>query len=175
MRKDRKFDLSDRLSILRILFGLVWLIDAILKYEPSFWKGVSLLTFIRSRDAGEPHWLNIWFHFWYNLVALNPQLFAILIIIIESLIALSLVLGIARRLTYLLAMPFMFIIWAVGEAFGGPYVAGTTDINAGLIYVLLFYALYISDRFENPRWSLDSMINKQIKWWPKISQIGLDG
>jgi uncharacterized membrane protein YphA (DoxX/SURF4 family) len=158
---------SKRIASLRILFGLVWIVDAAFKFEPAFYRG--LLTFIMSKDAGEPTWLNFWFHTWYRFIGLNPTFFAALIIIIEVAIALSLLLGIARRINYLLAAVFMFLVWGVGEAFGGPYVAGTTDINAGFIYVLLFLLLYVADGLVAPSWSLDPLIEKHISWWSKIA------
>lgn len=164
---------SERISILRIVFSGVWIVDALFKYSPAFWKGQALLLFIKAKDAGNPSWLNPWFHFWYRLIGLNPEYFAILIIEIESVIALALLLGIARRLTYLLSIPFMFLIWGVGEAFGGPYVAGSTDINAGFIYVLVFIALYLCDIYQMPNWALDTFLNRRVKWWTNISGIGI--
>ncbi len=167
MALHNKLTLSKRLAALRISFGLIWCVDAALKFQPAFYKG--LLNFLMSKDLGEPTWLNGWFHFWYKLVAVNPSLFAFLILILEVLIAVSLIFGIARRLIYLISIPFCLLIWAVGEAFGGPYVAGTTDINAGLIYVLVFLFLYTVEGLTIPAWSLDNLISKHISWWSKIA------
>jgi len=164
-----KISLSKRIASLRILFGLIWLVDAAFKFEPAFFKGQALLIFIRSKDAGEPSWLNPWFHLWYRIFGFNPEFFAIVILVIELLIALSLLFGIARRLNYALAVPFCFLIWGVGEAFGGPYVAGTTDINAGFIYVMVFLLLYVLDGLTRPSWSLDPLITKRFAWWAKIA------
>jgi thiosulfate dehydrogenase [quinone] large subunit len=159
--------LAKRTASLRILFGIVWVVDAVLKFEPAFYRG--LLTFVMSKDAGEPGWLNPWFHAWYRIIGLNPTLFAIVIIIVEAFIALSLLFGIARRLNYIIAIPFMFLIWGVGEAFGGPYVAGSTDINAGFIYVIAFLFLYVMDGLTPPKWSLDPLITKRFAWWSVIA------
>jgi thiosulfate dehydrogenase [quinone] large subunit len=122
-----------------------------------------------SKDAGEPSWLNPFFNASYRIIGHNPTLFAIIILVIEVLIALSLLLGIARRLNYALAIPFCFLIWGVGEAFGGPYVPGSTDINAGFIYVMVFISLYILDGLSPPSWSLDNIISKRYSWWKKIA------
>jgi thiosulfate dehydrogenase [quinone] large subunit len=163
----KKTSLSKRVASLRILFGLIWAIDAVFKFEPAFYRG--LLTFVQSRGTGMPGWLNWWFHGWDRIIGFNPMLFAIAIIVIETLIALSLLLGIARRLNYLLAAFFMFLIWGVGEAFGGPYVAGSTDINAGFIYVVVFLLLYVADGLTPPSWSLDPWLSKRFRWWSKIA------
>ena len=159
--------LSKRVASLRILFGLIWAVDAAFKFEPAFYRG--LLTFIMSKDAGEPSWLNFWFHSWYHIIGWSPGFFTVIIIILEVLIAVSLLFGIARRLTYALAIPFCFLIWGVGEAFGGPYVAGTTDINAGFIYVVVFLFLYVADGLSAPSWSLDPLITKRFAWWSVIA------
>jgi thiosulfate dehydrogenase [quinone] large subunit len=159
--------LSKHIAAVRIGFGLIWAVDAVFKFEPAFYRGI--LALIKAKDAGEPSWLNPWFNAWYRIVGSNQHLFAIMILIIEVLISLSLVLGIARRLNYALAAVFSFLIWGVGEAFGGPYVSGTTDVNAGIIYVLVFVLLYFVDGPIPPSWSLDTFISERISWWHKIA------
>jgi uncharacterized membrane protein YphA (DoxX/SURF4 family) len=145
-------DPAKGLAIVRIAFGVVWLIDAVFKFEPAFYHGI--LGVVKAADAGEPGWLNPWFHAWYSLIGNAAGLFAVGIIIIESLIALSLLSGIARRTTYIGGAIFSFLIWSVAEGFGGPYVAGSTDIGAGIIYVLLFGLLYVVDTAKVPAYSL---------------------
>lgn len=153
--------------MLRIGFGVVWAVDAAFKFEPAFYRGI--LNTITAADAGEPSWLNPWFHAWFRIIGSNPQLFAVAIIIIESLIALSLLFGVARRLNYTLAIPFCLLIWSVSEGFGGPYVAGSTDIGAGLIYVFAFLLLYVLDGLTPPAWSLDTWLEKRIAWWHVVA------
>jgi thiosulfate dehydrogenase [quinone] large subunit len=158
--KDKK--LSKLFFIARIGFGIVWAIDAAFKYEPAFYH--NLLDSIKAKDSGEPHWLNPWFHFWYHLIGVNQGAWSVFIIIIETAIALSLLFGVARRLNYILGAVFSFLIWGVGEAFGGPYVAGTTDLNAGIIYVLLFIALYGFDMLVIPRYCLDKLVAQTLRF-----------
>jgi thiosulfate dehydrogenase [quinone] large subunit len=159
--------LSKRIAIVRILFGVIWAIDAAFKFEPSIYNNI--LTISQVADSGEPSWLNPWFNFWFWLMSSNQLLIGILVIIIEVAIAVSLLVGLARRLNYALAAVFSFLIWAVGEGFGGPYVAGKTDINAAIIYVIVFILLYVVDGVIPPSWSLDSLLTKRISWWHKIS------
>lgn len=35
------------------------------------------------------------------------------------------------------------VIWSTAEGFGGPYQAGSTDIGAAIIYVLVFACLVL--------------------------------
>jgi uncharacterized membrane protein YphA (DoxX/SURF4 family) len=158
---------SKRIALVRILFGLVWAVDAAFKFEPAFYNGI--LQRVKSADSGEPRWLNHWFNAWYNIIGANPHLFAIVIIIAETLTALSLIFGVARRLNYALGAILSLLIWTVAEGFGGPYVAGTTDIGAGFIYVVVFLLLYLADGLVKPSWSLDNNIKKRFHWWYIIS------
>jgi nitrite reductase (NO-forming) len=51
------------------------------------------------------------------------------------------------------------VIWTTAEGFGGPYKAGSTDIGAAIIYVIVFVGLFLSraglahgvDRWLTPR------------------------
>jgi uncharacterized membrane protein YphA (DoxX/SURF4 family) len=162
-----KLFISRRIAAVRILFGIVWVVDAAFKFEPAFYNGILQTT--QGADAGEPGWLNHWFNFWYHVISSNPHLFAVIIIIVETLTALSLLLGVARRLNYALGAVLSFLIWSVAEGFGGPYVAGSTDIGAGFIYVIVFLLLYVADSFVPPSWSLDPILEKHISWWHIIA------
>jgi uncharacterized membrane protein YphA (DoxX/SURF4 family) len=121
---------SKRLAALRIGFGLVWAIDAAFKLESAFYNGI--LNKIKATDSGEPSWLNPWFHAWYRIIGSSPHTFAIIVIIIELLITVSLLFGVARRLNYALAALFSLLVWTVAEAFGGPYVSGSTSATASI-------------------------------------------
>jgi thiosulfate dehydrogenase [quinone] large subunit len=162
-----KVYVSRRIAAVRILFGLIWAVDAAFKFEPAFYNGI--LQTVKAADSGEPSWLNHWFNAWYRIIGSNPHLFAIIIIIVEVLTALSLLLGIARRLNYVLGAILSFLIWSAAEGFGGPYVSGSTDIGAGFIYVVVFLLLYAADGLVAPSWSLDPLIEKHISWWHAIA------
>jgi nitrite reductase (NO-forming) len=55
---------------------------------------------VKSAAEGQPGWLHWWFHFWVNLVSPRPGFFAYMTAVIETLIAVALILGFARKLTY---------------------------------------------------------------------------
>ncbi len=166
--KNSSAHLSKHVAILRIVFGLIWGIDAAFKWQPAFKTG--FLDQIKGAGAGQPSWLGGWFNFWVRLLSHNPHLFAWLVTIIETLIALALILGIARRVTYLSAAVFSLLIWAVAEGFGGPYSATSTDIGTGIIYTIVFLSLYGLDRLSSKGvWSLDNYIAKQVPWWSVVA------
>ena len=93
---------------------------------------------------GQPSFLHGWFHFWITLQSGSPSLWPDLTGVAETAIALVLLLGVARRPGYLVGAGYMLLVWAVGEALGGPYTSGATDIGTGIIYTLLFLALFVS-------------------------------
>lgn len=160
--------LSKHVATVRIAFGLVWAVDAAFKWQPTFRDG--FLDLIKSAADGQPAWLHGWFNFWITLLSHNPHLFAALIAVIETLIALALVFGFARRATYLSAAIFSLLIWAVAEGFGGPYSKASTDIGTGIIYALVFFSLYGLDRLaQRSSWSVDSRLVRRFPWWAKLA------
>lgn len=160
--------LSKHVAALRIVFGVMWTIDAIFKWQPAFAKG--FMDQITSAAQGQPNWLNWWFSFWAHFLSHSPHLFAVLTAIIESLIALALLIGFARRTTYLSAAVFSLVIWGVAEGFGGPYTSASTDIGAALIYAVVFFALYGLDRLAvPPSLSVDNYIVKRVPWWAVVA------
>ncbi|HEV2403045.1 MAG TPA: DoxX family membrane protein [Candidatus Saccharimonadales bacterium] len=160
--------LSRHVAILRIAFGIMWAIDAAFKWTPTFRNG--FLDQVTSAAQGQPHWLNAWFHFWAQLLSHNPHLFAVLTAIVESLIAIALLSGLARRFTYLAAAVFSLMIWSIAEGFGGPYTAHSTDIGAAVMYAVVFFALYGLERLAvPPKWSVDNYIVKKLSWWAVVA------
>jgi hypothetical protein len=89
-----------------------------------------------------------------------------------SLIALALVLGGTRKLTYLTATAFSLMIWATAEGFGGPYTGGGADVDvgAGLIYALVFIALLVITCDGPDPYSLDAVIERRLPWWRRLAE-----
>ena len=146
----------------------MWAVDAAFKWEPAFKAG--FLDQIKAAADGQPQWLHGWFSFWVTLLSHNPHLFAAAVTVIETLIALALIFGVARRTTYLAAAVFSLLIWAIPEGFGGPYSATSTDIGTGIIYAVVFLSLYGLDRLAGaPRWSLDNRLARRCPWWTVIA------
>ncbi len=149
-------------DIARISFGVVVLVDAFFKWNPAFFSNFT--SFISSE--GQPTFTLGWFNFWISLVNLNPQFFALLVALIETFLALALILGFARKLSYLGGGLFFFIVWSVAEGFGGPYTLMSTDVGAAIIYVFVLACLALIDYYagENSL-SLDNYLSKKINWW----------
>jgi nitrite reductase (NO-forming) len=155
---------------LRISFGIIWLIDATLKWLPGFRSGY--MDMIMGQAQGQPGWLKGWFTFWINLQHPQPMFFAYLVAAAETLIAVAVIAGFARKLTYISAAAFSVLIWATAEGFGGPYTSGSADIGTAVIYALVFLGLLALSAYAGPaRYSVDYYLEQKISWWSKVAEV----
>ena len=99
---------------------------------------------IMGQAGGQPGWLKPWLTFWINLRHPQATSFAYLVAVLETLIALALIAGFARKLTYISAAVFSVMIWATAEGFGGPHTSGSSDIGTAVIYAVAWGLLALS-------------------------------
>ena len=154
---------------LRITFGVFWLIDATLMWLPGF--RASYMSVILGEAQSQPGWLQPWFRFWINIQHPDATFLAYLAAILETLIAVALIAGFARKVTYAAAIVFSLLIWATAEGFGGPYTSGASDIGTAVIYAVVFAALLALSYYAGPsRYSADYYIEQKISWWWKVAE-----
>ena len=154
---------------LRIAFGVIWLIDATLKWLPGFRAGY--MSTIMGEAQGQPGWLRPWFNFWIRFQHPDAMFLAYLAAVIETLIAVALIIGFARKLTYISAIAFSLLIWGTAEGFGGPYTSGASDIGTAIIYAVVFAGLLALSYYAGPaRYSADYYLEKKISWWWRIAE-----
>jgi uncharacterized membrane protein YphA (DoxX/SURF4 family) len=153
----------------RLIFGVIWAIDAFLKWLPGYRD--SYISSLKQAAQGQPSWLHLWFHFWINMQSGAPSLFATLTGLMETALALVLLVGVARRLGYTVGAVYALLVWAVGEGFGGPYVSGSTDVGTGIIYTALFITLLVfAPPARRERLSLDRLLTPRWGWWRLVSE-----
>ncbi len=150
MSTEKKF------AFLRIAFGCVWAIDAWFKWQPAFLNGLS--DMLTSMLAGQPGWVQAWINLWISIISINPHFFALIIALTETAIALSLIFGFLTHITLATSIVFSLLIWSVGEGFGGPYAAGSTDMGCAVIYAFVAAALWFGHSWR--AYSADSLIWK---------------
>ena len=126
-------------GVLRIVFGIVWGIDAWFKWQPDFVN--NFVTYLNGAQDGQPWPIHHWIVFWINTVGIDPTFFAYATAVGETAIASALILGAFTNLTAVVGIVLSTVIWSTAEGFGGPYTAGSTDIGAAIIYVLVFAGL----------------------------------
>ena len=155
---------------LRVSFGIIWLIDTVLKWLPGFRS--NYMSVIMGQAQGQPGWLKPWFDFWINLQHPRATFFAYLVAVIETLIALALIAGFARKITYISAAVFSLLIWATAEGFGGPYTSGSSDIGTAVIYAVVFAGLLALSAYAGPaRYSADYYLERKISWWWRLAEV----
>ncbi len=156
-------------SFIRIILGIVWLIDGSLKFQPGFVDSFSGLI----KSAGQPGWLQPWFNFWYNVTVGNAAPFVYGIGILEISLGVALVLGVVRKLAYIGGLILSLLIWAVPEGFGGPYGPGSTDIGTGIAYSFVFLSLIIINALSGTsKYSLDYLIERRFPSWRRVAEFG---
>ena len=135
-------------TLLRVLFGIVWLVDAFFKWQPGFRS--SFAAMIQGMVTSQPGIVKPWFQFWALIATHTGHLLPDLTAVTETAIGVALILGFARRPVYVMGGLYALFVWAVGEGFGGPYALGiSTDVGAAPIYAFVFACLFILDAREN--------------------------
>ncbi len=161
--------LARKVAALRVAFGIIWAIDAEFKWHPAFLT--SYLQQVVAAGEGQPSWLAWLYSGAEHVIRIDPMGFAIATAVIESVIALGLILGFARRAGYVAGFGFSVLVWVFAEGFGGPYTAGTTDIGTGIIYAVVFAGLYGLDRYAGSSpYSLDAFIERRSSRWRLVAE-----
>ena len=140
---------SKLIALTRILFGLVWTVDAYFKWQPAFPN--DFVSYLQETYDGQPHLIQSWLNFWINLVNIDPHLFARIIAMGETAIAFGLLFGIFSNLDYAM----------------GPYTPGATDVGAGIIYVFGFLGLFLLAAGQC--YGLDRVVRPKLGTWRFLS------
>jgi nitrite reductase (NO-forming) len=158
-------------SLVRILFGLIWVVDAYFKWQPSFLSGVR--DVMSGGAKGQPGWLAPWFDFAQGVITVNPTLWAYSIAAVETAIALVLIFGFARKVVYIGGAIYSLLIWSTAEGLGRTSGVAT-DIGPAIIYAVVFLALLALDmRGKGTRpYSLDAVIERRLPWWRRLAEVG---
>ncbi len=93
---------------------------------------------------GQPTLVKAWIGFWIDIVKVDPHVFALIVAGAETALAVALIFGVFSNIAYAGGVLLGFVIWSTAEGFGGPYVAGSTDIGTSIIYILVFVGLFLS-------------------------------
>src|SRR5579863_4149471 len=130
-------------TIFRILLGVAWLTDGVLKFSSGFVN--SFLDSVQTSQANAPSWLSGWFSFWANQASTNA--------------------------TAILALLIWAVPEGFGGPYQSG--SGGTDIGTGVIYAIAFLGLILINATYGPsRYSLDYFIEKHFRGWRKIAEFG---
>ena len=142
------------------MFGGIWLIDASFKWSPAFLDNFT--SYLTGGADGQSALVQGWIHLWVQTVSVNPHFFGIVVAMAETALGLGLILGMFTELAIVGGIALAFVIWSTAEGFGGPYVAGSTDIGTAIIYIMVFVALWLGRCWR--QYSIDSFIHKKISF-----------
>jgi uncharacterized membrane protein YphA (DoxX/SURF4 family) len=145
-------------ALLRITFGLIWAIDAWFKWQPDFIQ--NFVSYVTSALDGQPPAVQAWIHFWEYTVRTDPTVFAYIVALAETALAISLIFGFLSNVGYAGGILLAFVIWSTAEGFGGPYMPGSTDIGAAIIYMLVFVALFLAS--AGLYWGVDRSLTPRL-------------
>jgi nitrite reductase (NO-forming) len=159
-------------ATLRILLGVVWTANAALKWFPAF--GAAFLAMLTDASRDQPAFLKPWFNLVTGIASDGrASLLVFGSAALETYLAIALLTGFARKVTYTIGAGYTALIWATAEGFGGPYVPGaSTDVGAAVVYTLLFLTLLINDSGVGfSRLSLDNVLERRVRGWRRIAEL----
>ncbi len=160
----------------RILLGVAWLIDGILKFTSGYVN--DFLSDVQASQANSPGWLSGWYSFWATQATNNGTLIVYTVGVLEVTLGVALIFGILRKVAYSGGVVLALLIWAIPEGFGGPYSggSGTTDIGTGVIYAVALLGLILINATYGPsRFSLDYYIERKFPRWAKLAEFNPAG
>jgi len=156
-------------TALRVAFGVIWAVSAALTWTGDF--ASHYVGYLHNAATGQPAWSAWWFDLWIGLVTPHVGFFVWATRIVEALLALALLLGFARKITYIVGILLSLLIWSTAEGFGGPYSVGANNIGAAISYVLIFVALIVINLRAGPSpYSLDYLIESRWPGWRRFSE-----
>jgi thiosulfate dehydrogenase [quinone] large subunit len=130
------------IGTVRIVFGLVWAIDAQFKWRSDFVHG--FVSYLTGALTNQPPLVQHWIGFWIDVAKVDPTIFAYVVALSETALAIALILGVLTDVACLGGVLLCLVIWSTAEGLGGPYVAGSTDIGTAIIYVFVFVLLFLT-------------------------------
>ncbi|MGD0698803.1 MAG: SCO family protein [Trebonia sp.] len=144
-------------TVLRIGFGLLWLLDGLLQAQPQMAGG--LPSVMQPTADGSPSWVVHLVNWGANLWSYHPIAAAASSVWIQVGIGLWLIFAVrgwSLRLAALASVAWGLIVWAFGEAFGTILAPGLTVLfgapGAVLLYVVAGALLLLPQRsWERPR------------------------
>jgi len=160
-------------TVLRVVLGVVWLIDGIFKFTSGY--SSDFLGDVQNSQSNAPSWLSGWYSFWVTQATNHGTFIVYTVGTLEAALGLALLLGLLRKMAYLGGVVLSLLIWAIPEGFGGPYGAGTgaTDIGTGIIYAIALFGLIVINSAYGPsRWSVDYWIERRFPRWASLAEFG---
>jgi hypothetical protein len=136
-------------GLLRILFGLIWVLNTWFQADSAYVNHLFLQSF-NAGVNGQPEWLA---HYTkgviYVIQALGAPRVAVATVVIDGLLALSLLTGIRLRVFAWVGIIYNLFMWSTVGGMGGPYTQGATDPGTAIVYALAFFFVLFTRSWES--------------------------
>jgi len=120
---------------MRIAFGVIWLIDGVLEWQPADFH--NFLQLITAMSQGQPAPLGAVISAGQAVVAINPTLANGLLAALETAVGVSLITNTLSRWALRISVLLAALIWVFGQGLGMVFMAGATDVQSGPLYILV--------------------------------------
>jgi hypothetical protein len=139
---------QDAFALLRILFGCIWLLNVWFQSNSAYINHLFLPSF-HAGITGQPEWLARYTQAVINAIqALGTPRVALATILIEGLLALSLLTGLWLPFFAWVGVGYNLFMWSTVGGLGGPYVQGSTDPGTAIVYALAFVFILLTRAWE---------------------------
>ncbi len=125
-------------GLARLLFGAICLVNVLLHLDPAY-RAQFLSSLAADWAPGQPAWLAAWGHAMAaGVQALGVGVVVTAMVVIESVLALSLLTGAWLHRLAWVGIVYNLWLWSTVGGLGGPYTPGATDPGTAIVYVLAF-------------------------------------
>ncbi|MCF3948673.1 hypothetical protein [Acidiphilium iwatense] len=133
----------------RILFGVIWAVNTYLQTSPAY-AAHFLKMFGADTVTGQPHWVVVYGKWAAGIVgAMGAVSVAHVTIMIDGLLALSLLTGLGFPTMGWVGLIYNLWLWSTIGGFGGPYTKGVTDPGTAIIYALCFFLVIATRAWQS--------------------------
>jgi len=130
---------GDPFVIGRMLFGLLWAFDALLKWQPAFLH--HFMDQLIPAIQGQPGWIAAFIQLVISIVhQIGAYPVAIAVAMLETLIAASLLSGRGLKVFVPVGLFYSLAVWTTAEGWGGPYTAAGTGVRGNVLGNAIIYA-----------------------------------
>jgi nitrite reductase (NO-forming) len=155
-------------AVVRIVFGVVWAVDATFKWLPGFIHGETLGDELGGAKKIHTPLVHEWISLWSAIGSANPGAFAAGTAIVETVIAVCLLLGLFSNAMFVGSAIFSFGIWSAAEGFHLPWSRpGITDLGPSVGYIIASLALLFA--CAGATWSLDSRLHGRLGRFARLA------
>ena len=147
-------------AVVRILFGVLWTIDATFKWQPGFIGGQTLGDELGNAAKVNTPVVHQWLELWSTVGLANPAAFAVMIAVLETLAALAILFGVLSNAAFIGSAMLSFGIWSGAEGFHLPWHQGMTDLGPSAGYIFASLALFFAA--AGSTWSVDTWLRPRL-------------